>query len=386
MRNLAILGIFATLGILASGCSDNSSDASSQEEPEISSEVEDESSSSIESSVSEDNLPDYSRAIEMNKAIGHGVNLGNAWDGRCYNVGDCLDAGWHNPIDDEYFKIIKEAGFTSIRLPVRWNQTASNTAPYTLSEDRVKGVKEDIQIANSLGLIVVLNMHHYDEFYSDPDGQKEKFYAMWEQIAEEFKDFSNDSLLFEVLNESREKSDKQIAEWTNKAIEIIRKSNPDRTILVNPGNWGKFELMGDLKLPKDGNIIIDGHYYEPFGYSHQGHNGDCGVLWPENDMAKQKTIVKDLKSYIAMAKAYYPGKNGTHIPLSIGEFGASSRCEAEGVNDQNRSYYISDIVSIANELGYSWQIWGFTGVGFDIYNKSTETWYPKILKALQDNM
>ena len=211
---------------------------------------------------------------------------------------------------------------------------------------------------------------------------------MWEQIAEAFKDFSNDSLVFEVLNESRGKSDNVLAELTNKAIEIIRKSNPKRTIMANPGNFGKFELMGDLKLPKnDGNIILTGHYYEPYSYSHQGHNAACGSLWDEKDSEKNASIVKDLKSFVAMVKAYYPGKNGTHMPLNMGEFGASSKCTAKGVDEANRAKYIEAIVSVANELDYSWHIWGFAGVDFDVYNYNRATkkgeWYPTIIKTLQ---
>ena len=83
-----------------------------------------------------------------------------------------------------------------------------------------------------------------------------------------------------------------------------------------------------------------------------------------------------------MAKRIFPGKDGTHIPLNIGEFGASSRCEAEGQDDANRALYIKAIVQTANQLDYSWHIWGFTGVGFDIYDKRTDEWYPEILKAL----
>ena len=171
---------------------------------------------------------------------------------------------------------------------------------------------------------------------------------------------------------------------TDSAIKIIRKTNPGRTIMIDPGDFGKFELMEVFADIKDSNIIIDGHYYEPFKYSHQGHNTDCsnGVLWKANDQEALLKIVSDLKSYVNTAKRVFPGKDGTHIPLNIGEFGASSRCEAEGQDDANRALYIKAIVQTANQLDYSWHIWGFTGVGFDIYDKRTDEWYPEILKAL----
>jgi hypothetical protein len=39
---------------------------------------------------------------------------------------------------------------------------------------------------------VIINVHHYLELYADPAGQEAKFFGIWRQICEEFKDFSND--------------------------------------------------------------------------------------------------------------------------------------------------------------------------------------------------
>src|SRR5690554_5344533 len=55
---------------------------------------------------------DYSKARAMNKRLGRGINFGNSWE-----APGLLDNGWGNKIQDEWFDIVKEAGFTSIRLP-----------------------------------------------------------------------------------------------------------------------------------------------------------------------------------------------------------------------------------------------------------------------------
>ena len=391
MKKLLYSAFALSLTFLMQGCNEESS--STAPEPD-SSESTALSSASIDIESSETvELPNYSRAIAVNKMLGHGINFGNSWESG-YSITssnfdpdmvyDYLDGYWSNSIQDEWFQIAKDAGFQSIRMPVRWNQTALHEPPYTLQPERVEGVKRHIKIANGLGMPVIINQHHFNELYADPEKYMPAFYGIWENIAEEFKDFDNDSLIFEVLNESREKSDPYLAQMTDSAIKIIRKTNPGRTIMIDPGNWGKFEKMDAFADIKDSNIIIDGHYYEPYNYSHQGHNTECEkrVLWKSNDQEATLKIVSDLKGYITMAKKYFPGKNGTHIPLNIGEFGASSRCEAYGQDDANRALYIKAIVQVANQLGYSWHIWGFTGVGFDIYDKSTDEWYPEILKAL----
>ena len=404
MKKLLYTFLAISMSLLAQGCNEESS--STAPEPNSSESTTLSSAGIVVGSSASEDLPNYSRAIAVNKMLGHGINFGNSWESGvditkackegqetnwCFIEGkvyDYLDENWSNPIQDEWFQAVKDAGFQSIRMPVRWNQTALHEPPYTLQAARVEGVKRHVKIANGLGMPVVINQHHFNELYDNPEKYMAAFYGIWENIAEEFKDFDNDSLIFEILNESRGKSDAVLAQMTDSAIKIIRKTNPGRTIMIDPGNWGKFEQMDAFADIKDSNIIIDGHYYEPYSYSHKGHSSECskGELWKSNDQDAILKIASDLKSYVNMAKRIFPGKDGTHIPLNIGEFGASSRCEAEGQDDANRAMYIKAIVQTANQLGYSWHIWGLTGVGFDIYYSSTNEWYPEILKALQSNM
>lgn len=352
------------------------------------------SSSSVIASSASTSAVDYTAGQRMLNLLGKGINLGNAWDSHrnwsdstdSYEViaDTRLDDYWNNSIEDKYFQIIKDAGFNSIRLPVNWDWTTSEAYPYTLSAERVAGVREDIQIANSLGMPVIINVHHYERLYSYPTTQAPKFYEIWRQIAEAFKDFSPDSLVFEVLNESRGNSDKVLNELIDSVYTIIRSSggnNALRTIMINPSEWGHFEAMDDLSKnalwAQDGNIIIDGHYYDPYSFTHQGHNSSCGTEWTTGQTSE---ITADLKSFISTAKKLFPGANGTSIPLFIGEFGASSACPQ--VSDSTRALYTKTVVKIANALGYKWSYWGFTGVEFDAYDKSTDAWKPEILQAL----
>ncbi len=50
--------------------------------------------------------------FEMNKMLGRGINLGNALDAPS-------EGAWGVVLKEEYFQIIKDAGFNSIRLPIR---------------------------------------------------------------------------------------------------------------------------------------------------------------------------------------------------------------------------------------------------------------------------
>ena len=50
----------------------------------------------------------------INKRIGRGINLGNALEAP-------KEGDWEIIIKPEYFKIIKTAGFSSVRIPIRWS-------------------------------------------------------------------------------------------------------------------------------------------------------------------------------------------------------------------------------------------------------------------------
>ena len=60
-----------------------------------------------------------------NKELGRGVNLGNALEAP--NEGE-----WGMKIEDEFFPLIKQAGFKHVRLPVKWTAHAAKESPFTV--------------------------------------------------------------------------------------------------------------------------------------------------------------------------------------------------------------------------------------------------------------
>jgi len=134
----------------------------------------------------------------------------------------------------ELFKLFKEAGFNAIRVPVTWYPHMEATfnsvrgynnsqgqwvySPWLPSQDDIgtqidatwmKRVREVVDAVLSEGMYCILNIHHdtgasntawliADEaVYAQ---QKERFEAVWRQIAETFRDY-DDHLLFEGYNE-----------------------------------------------------------------------------------------------------------------------------------------------------------------------------------------
>lgn len=371
MKKFSLL--FLSLGLAFTGCSDDGS-------------------SPTKAQKKEDNGPvavDYSLGRAMNQRLGKGINLGNSWDAQSWGK---LDGGWGNPIEDGDFKIIKEAGFNSIRLPVRWNED-SDYQTHTVNPERLKGVKEDIQLAIDQGLAVVVNFHHYTTlneygngaYRNDPDStalfqaEKEHFLALWDQVSKELNNFPDSLLVLEILNEPTIAGADIVNDIMLSAYEVIRKNAPKKTIMFEAFHAAKFADLEYLTLPEDGNIIYSGHYYEPYSFSHEGHGYECG-----GDSKYANTASNDLKSYVMLAQSLYPDVNGGHVPMNMGEFGVSggegtqSSCNNEGsvTSAAKKALWAKKTVKAAESMDISWHYWGFTKVGgFEAYSRDDKKWY-----------
>ena len=66
-------------------------------------------------------------AFAQAERLRRGVNFGNALDAP--NEGD-----WGMVIQEEYFQQIKEAGFDTIGVPIRWSAHALEEPPYTVEK------------------------------------------------------------------------------------------------------------------------------------------------------------------------------------------------------------------------------------------------------------
>lgn len=367
------------------------------------------SSSEAESSSSFVAIPvDYSAGRAMNARLGRGMNLGNSWDSESYddytdntrhipaepyNFGytDWLDGGWNNPIEDEYFAIIKNAGFSSVRIPVRW-QHNSDPVNHTANPERLAGVVEDIQLAINQGLAVVVDFHWYYElmeaangYSSDPatyEAEKQHFLSLWAQVATTLNAFPDSLLVLEILNEPTIINKDILNDVMLSAYNVIRSAAPGKTIMFESNGSSKFYNLGSLQLPQDGNIIYSGHYYEPYTFTHEGLGYKC-----QGNSSYQMTATSDFAKYVAQAQQLYPDINGGHIPLNLGEFGVAaggrSSCGNEGPTDAYYARWSKAVVAAVEKYDISWHYWGFTQVsGFEAFDRDYSEWYPGILEAL----
>jgi endoglucanase len=192
-----------------------------------------------------------------------GVNLGNALEAP-------TEGEWGLVLEAEHFRLIRQAGFDMVRIPIRWSAHAQTEPPYTIDPAFFERIDWVLDQARRQRLIAIINMHHYDEMYIEPTAHRERFLALWKQIAERYRG-QRPGLIFEPLNEPNGALDGD--PWNvlaSEVIAVIRRSNPTREIVIGPGNWNRISQLPHLELPPDEHLIVTFHYYEPFQFTHQG--------------------------------------------------------------------------------------------------------------------
>ena len=336
-----------------------------------------------------DLAPDPERWEAMDIAVrnmGAGWNLGNTLD---TNSGDAenmwfemntdrtpirYETGWGQPVTTRaLIHMFKDAGFNAIRVPVTWYPHIGTVAvtPRTGEDGKVHGfwdkstwtgydvdpawmarVKEIVVYVLDEGMYCILNVHHDTGAGSaawlvaseaDFAAVKDRYQALWEQIATTFKDYG-EKLLFESFNEmldpldswcfasfnSENRYDAEVARsayvgidsYNDLFVKTVRAtggSNQARNLVVNTygacsgdGTWNShlLEPLTQFNLPEDpGHIAVEIHSY-----------------WEADKFEEQQAdidrLFKNLDTYLVRRLG---------VPVIIGEWGGGANEDTEGM-------------------------------------------------------
>lgn len=356
---------------------------------------------------------------QMIQKMGRGINLGNV-------LSAPVEGNWSGIATQQYFIDVANAGFTNVRIPIDFfgYRTEGDTSTYDNQENTTfEGSRNDF-IVNSTylnrveevvswgldqGLVIILDFHGAnlkEEFiytfdlekseYTHPTSAKraadlEKFYAIWEQIAERFKNYSDD-LVFEVINEPYfHISANEMNEINTEVISIVRSSgsnNSTRKIIITGGSSNSYEAPLEISngiLNSDDYLIATFHYYRPFSFtkstSMNFNDNNWGSLSEKSTVDSEFDIVKNWADGFTPPLAVYVGEFGADnsygYDYSSGDLHEISSNSpptfsegtgfADGGPDPNsRIYYHNYIANAAIERGFAFSAWDGGG-------KSTKT-------------
>jgi endoglucanase len=325
-----------------------------------------------------------------------------------YNIGNTLEAiggetNWGNPaITPQQIQLIKQSGFTAVRLPTAWDQYANQTTA-KISDAWLARVKQVVQYCVDNGLYVIVNIH-WDGGWLDNNinsrsqaavNAKQKAY--WEQIATTLRDF-DEHLIFASANEPPVSDATQMAillSYHQTFINAVRSTggkNAYRTLVVQGPSTDidkTYSLMNTMPtdtVPR--RMMAEVHYYTPYQFTLMDADQSWGnqfYYWgagyhSSTDTAHNATWGEeaDLDALYAKMKQKFVNQG---IPVVIGEFAAMRRSTTLSGTDlqlhlNSRAYFhnYASRQAVANGMMPFYWDNGVTGNnGFALYNRQTNT-------------
>lgn len=305
----------------------------------------------------------------INRAMSPGINYGNVFEAD-------PPEGWHLSAKEEDFKIMAVAGFKGVRLPVRWNAEALETAPYTVDPVFLARVDRMVHAALDAGLSVVLDFHHCEPLFQDPQGARERFLAIWGQLSAHYSAYPR-TLLFEILNEPHGKLTPAL--WNplmKEALAKIRARNPDRVVVLEGGGWGGVGGLNGLAVPLgDPNLILSFHDYTPMRFTHQGASwvGAQSQSWLGTTWTGTFAEGEEMRK--TFEQADLAGKRWG-LPVLLGEYGAYSKAD-----EASRVRWTTAMSRDAARFGFSRFYWEFKS-GFGAWDEADGRWRDDLKNAI----
>ncbi len=288
-----------------------------------------------------------------------------------------------NYVTEADFIKISQLGFDHVRLPVDEEQlwTESGEKEPAAFDLMVKGVKWSIK--HNLRIIVdlhTLRSHHFNiassrTLWTSPEAQNQLI-GFWKDLSAVLNGFSTDSVAYEIMNEAVADDSEDWNKLLARAIAEIRKTEPERTIVVGSNMWQIPSKFTELKVPEnDKNIIVSFHTYTPLPFTHYKAPW-ASIGFYKGPVHYPGLIVKpeDLKDYTEEQKEEMAKLNGVfnkdslakdiliavkkakewNLPLFCGEFGCFPTTPIE-----MRQKWYADMMAIFNENNISWCHWNY---------------------------
>ncbi len=333
------------------------------------------------------------------KRFQHGVNLGNYLEAP-------RGQNWGHTYTTRDFEEIHKAGFDHVRLPVGWQNFTGPGPEFRLENEVFDKVDFLIHEALQHKLAVIVDVHHFEDFTTDPVAHRARLLAIWRQISQRYSQLP-ETVAFELLNEPKDAATTTILNPIYaELISEIRKANHARTIFVGPGLWNRVSELNSLQLPADDqNLIVTVHSYDPFEFTHQG------ASWAGPEMQKLKGIrfpgppatpleippglspalAEWLQQYNTlpadqnpcgprvMRELAHEAREWSEYfgrPVHFGEFGAY-----QSADDVSRANYCREFRQSIEAAGLGWALWDWSA-GFRYWDPVRQQPVPGMHEAL----
>lgn len=291
---------------------------------------------------------DFETATEAVKNMGLGWNMGNTLEANSQKVTDPTNTGYWGqqdlnsetcwgqyPAKPELLKMMKDAGFGAIRVPVTWYNHMDKDG--NVDAAWMARVHEVVDYVINQGMYCIVNVHHDtgadgDSFTSwikaDADNYKQnkvRYENLWKQIAEEFKDYGQ-NLLFEGYNEMLDVNSNWNFAKTSTAYDAINSYAKSfvTTVRATGGNNAQRNLIVTTYCAANGYGTWDSHLKDPLTKLNNPESTSNHIIFEIHaypNIVTSSNIKADVDGMIALWKSELVSKGG---PIIVGEWGTSN--------------------------------------------------------------
>lgn len=328
-----------------------------------------------------------------------GITLGNRLDAP-------YEGAWGPATRESDFATIAARGFDHVRLPVRFDAHAQAESPFTLSAGFMERVDWAIGQAIGQELSVVLDFHYYDELMTDPEAHRERFVALWEQLAERYQDLP-EQVAFELLSDPRDALTSVYNQLVQETVQSIRATNPTRVIIVDAPDSARPQALAELELPEDPHLVASAHLFAPELFTLQGVTWltpeylTTGVIFPgppatplvpvpaAQSVEETRLWFEQYNSLPTEENPSGPGvirdavatlvafRNRTGHDVYLGQFGASTNGDLD-----SRVRFLTLVRESLEADALGWAVWDNNGSDFAVLGRGEGTWLDATIDAL----
>ena len=319
----------------------------------------------------------FETAAEAVKNMGVGWNMGNTLEANRQTITDVNNDGYWGQqglesetcwgqyaATPELLKMMKDAGFGAIRVPVTWYNHMDKNG--NVDAAWMQRVHQVVDYVISQDMYCIINVHH--DTGADGDGfkswlkadttiyntNKARYEYLWKQIAEEFQNYDQ-RLLFESYNEMLDKVNswcfasfaadgqynsgiatsayKAINSYAQSFVNVVRATggnNASRNLVVNTygacngsGTWNNNHLQEPLtKMALPTDVVSDHLIFQVHAYPGLKNNNLASI---KNEVSAMMTT---LKSQLAAKGA----------PVIVGEWGTMDWDSDVNYNDNRQNF------------------------------------------------
>ncbi|MCH2075129.1 MAG: cellulase family glycosylhydrolase [Puniceicoccaceae bacterium] len=309
-----------------------------------------------------DNIRIFEGAGNIARAAAHRMNT-RLFRGNNFMAAKAVND--QGALDD--YSLLNNTGFSHCRIGYKMDEVASTAPNYALPSEDLQILQKMVDWCLEEGLIAVIDpVHNWANnnntggavAFAATEEEYNKLGKIWEQVADHFAGYDNDSVVFEVFNEPHNGHD--VARIISTSLSSIRSSlgNEERIVIVPGDGFSTRQALIDAfnndEIPSDDLYLIGTfHYYDPFSFTKVSNaNPGYNPFWGTS--AELAQVATDFDAVVS-ANDNWSTRNLTEpLPIYLGEFGVDNEADNQG---SDRKKWLSWTRMQAEARGMSWAHW-----------------------------